>query len=60
VAALFTKDALLVEPGGIFSRRQTIEERYADTFQKSPVISFNCSRERRYLNAIDNAVLGAG
>jgi ketosteroid isomerase-like protein len=60
VAALFTKDALLVEPGGIFSGRQAIAERYADTFQKSPVISFNCSRERRYLNAIDNAVVGAG
>ena len=60
VAALFTKDALLVEPDGLFSGRQAIEKRYADTFQQSPIISFNTSRARRYLNAIDNAVWGAG
>jgi uncharacterized protein (TIGR02246 family) len=60
VAALFTEDALLVEPDGLFSGRQAIEKRYADTFQQSPIISFNTSRERRYLNAIDNAVCGAG
>ena len=60
VAALFTEDALLVEPGGIFSGRQDIEKRYADTFQRSPVISFNSSFGRHYLNAIENAVLGAG
>jgi hypothetical protein len=29
-------------------------------FQQSPIISFNTSLERRYLNAIDNAVWGAG
>ena len=60
VAALFTEDALLVEPDGMFSGRQDIEKRYADTFQRSPIISFNCSCERRYLNAIDNAVWAAG
>jgi ketosteroid isomerase-like protein len=60
VAALFTEDALLVEPGGMFSGRQDIERRYADTFQRSPVVSFNCSFARDYLNAIDNAVWGAG
>jgi len=60
VAALFTEDALLVEPDGMFSGRQDIEKRYADTFQRSPIISFNTSRARRYLNAIDNAVWGAG
>ena len=60
VAALFTEDALLVEPGGLFSGRQDIERRYADTFQRSPVISFNSGFERHYLNAIDNAVWGAG
>ena len=43
VAALFTEDALLVEPDGMFSGRQDIERRYADTFQRSPIISFNCS-----------------
>ena len=60
VAALFTKDALLVEPDGLFSGRQAIEKRYAETFRHSPIISFNTSRERHYLNAIDNAVCGAG
>jgi ketosteroid isomerase-like protein len=60
VAALFTEDALLVEPDGMFSGRQNIEKRYADTFQRSPVISFNSRFERHYLNAIDNAVFGAG
>jgi ketosteroid isomerase-like protein len=60
VAALFTEDALLVEAGGLFSGRQDIERRYADTFQRSPVISFNSGFERHYLNAIDNAVWGAG
>jgi ketosteroid isomerase-like protein len=60
VAAFFTEDALLVEPDGMFSGRQNIERRYADTFQRSPIISFNCSFARRYLNAIDNAVWGAG
>jgi hypothetical protein len=50
----------LVEPDGMFSGRQDIEKRYADTFQQSPIISFNCSFERNYLNAIDNAVWGAG
>ena len=60
VAAFFTEDALLVEPDGMFNGRQNIERRYADTFQRSPIISFNCSFERNYLNAIDNAVWGAG
>ena len=60
VAAFFTEDALLVEPDGMFSGQQNIEKRYADTFQRSPIISFNCSFERNYLNAIDNAVWGAG
>ena len=49
-----------MEPGGLFSGRQDIERRYADTFQRSPVISFNSGFERHYLNAIDNAVWGAG
>jgi uncharacterized protein (TIGR02246 family) len=60
LAALFTEDALLVDPDGMFNGRQDIEKRYADTFQRSPIISFNTSRARRYLNAIDNAVWGAG
>ena len=59
-AALFTEDALLVDPDGMSSGRQNIEKRFADTFQRSPVISFNCSWDRCYLNAIDNAVWSAG
>ena len=60
VAAFFTEDALLVEPDGMFSGRQNIERRYAETFQRSPIISFNSSFARDYLNAIDNAVWRAG
>jgi Domain of unknown function (DUF4440) len=59
-AALFTEDAVLLAPDGMFRGRQDIEKRYADTFQRSPIISFNCSRDRTYLNAIDNAVWSAG
>ena len=60
VAALTTEDALLVAPDGMFSGRQDIEKRYADTFQRWPIISFNCNWDRRHLNAIDNAVWSAG
>jgi ketosteroid isomerase-like protein len=59
-AALFTEDALLVAPDGMFSGRQHIEQRYADAFQWSPNIDFNCSRDRTHLNAIDSAVWSAG
>jgi ketosteroid isomerase-like protein len=59
-AALFTEDALLVDPEGMSSGRQNIEKRYADRFQRSPIVSFNCSWDRCYLNAIDNAVWSAG
>ena len=34
LAALFTEDAVLVAPDGIFYGRQAIEKRYADVFQK--------------------------
>jgi hypothetical protein len=40
VAALFTEDALLVAPDGMFSGRQNIEKRYADTFQRSAAFDF--------------------
>ena len=59
-AALFTEDALLVDPDGMSSGRQNIEKRFAGTFQRSPIVSFNCSWDRCYLNAIDNAVWSAG
>ncbi len=60
VAALFTEDAILVAPDGMFSGRQVIEKRYEDTFQRWPITDFNGRRERRHLNAIDNAVWSAG
>jgi uncharacterized protein (TIGR02246 family) len=60
VAALFTEDAVLVAPDGRFSGRQDIEKRYADTFQRSPISDFKSRRERRHLNAIDNAVWSVG
>ena len=60
VAALFTKGALLVGPDGVFSGRQDIERRYADTFRQSPIIDFNSTYGRSHLNAIDNAVWAAG
>jgi uncharacterized protein (TIGR02246 family) len=59
-AALFTQDALLVTPDGMFSGRQDIEKRYEDMFQRWPITDFNGRRERRHLNAIDNAVWSAG
>jgi ketosteroid isomerase-like protein len=59
VAALFTEGAVLLAPDGMFSGRQAIEKRYADTFQRSPITEFNSRRERRHLNAIDNAVWSA-
>lgn len=60
VAALFTEDAVLVTADGVFSGRQHIEKRYADAFQRSPITTFICSRERYQLNTIDNAVWSAG
>ena len=60
VAALFTEDGLFVTSGEMFSGRQQIETRHADMFQRSPIVDFNCSRERRHLDAIDNAVWSAG
>jgi uncharacterized protein (TIGR02246 family) len=58
VAALFTEDAVLVAPDGMFFGRQAIEKRYADMFQQSPVTSF--IGQRSQLNAIDNAVWSVG
>ena len=60
VAALFTEDAVLVAPDWMSSGRKAIEQRYKEAFQRSPITDFNSRRERRYLNAIDNAVWSAG
>jgi len=59
VAALFTEDAVLVAPDGVFSGRQAIEKRYEDTFQRSPLTLFNDPRDY-YLKTIDNAVCSYG
>ena len=59
VAALFTEDAILVAPDGIFSGRQAIEKRYEDTFQRWPFTTFNDPRDC-HLKAIDNAVWSFG
>jgi ketosteroid isomerase-like protein len=59
VAALFTEDAVLVAPDGIFLGRQAIEKRYQDTFKRSPFTLFSDPRERQ-LAAIDNAVWSIG
>jgi uncharacterized protein (TIGR02246 family) len=58
VAALFTEDGVLVAPDGMFSGRQAIEKRYADTFRRWPITTF--SSQRYQLNAIDNAVWAVG
>ena len=60
VAELFTEDAVLVAPDGMFSGRQEIEKRYAEAFQQSPIVDFNSTYGRSHLNAIDNAVWAAG
>ena len=60
VAALFTEDGVLLASDGMFRGRQDIEKRYAEAFRRSPISDFNSRRERRYLNAIDNAVWSAG
>jgi uncharacterized protein (TIGR02246 family) len=60
VAALFTEDAVLVSPDWMFNGRKDIEEGYKEKFQRSPITDFNSRRERRHLNAIDNAAWSAG
>ena len=59
MAALFTEDAVLVAPDGIFSGKQAIEKRYEDTFQRWPFTQFNDPRDC-HLKAIDNAVWSYG
>ena len=59
VAALFTEDAVLVAPDGMFSGRQAIEKRYEGTFQRWPFTFFNDLRDC-HLKAIDNAVWSFG
>ena len=58
LAALFTEDALLVAPEGLFSGRQAIEERYSDLFQRSHLTSFFGVRDQ--LNALGDELWAAG
>ena len=58
LAALFTEDAVLVAPDGMFFGRQAIQKRYADTFQRWPITT--SSGQGSSLNAIDNAVWSTG
>jgi ketosteroid isomerase-like protein len=58
LAALFTENAVLVAPDGMFFGRQAIQKRYADTFRRWPVAT--SSAQRSCLNAIDNAVWSTG
>jgi uncharacterized protein (TIGR02246 family) len=59
VAALFTEDAVLVAPDGMFFGREAIEKRYEETFQNWPFTLFNDLRDC-HLKAIDNAVWSTG
>jgi len=58
LAPLFTEDAVLLAPDGMFFGRQAIEQRYADVFRQWPITTF--SRDRYGLNAIDNAAWSVG
>jgi ketosteroid isomerase-like protein len=58
LAALFTEDAVLVVPDGMFFGRLAIEKRYSEAFQQWPITTF--SSQRYGLNAIDNAAWSVG
>src|SRR5271163_4262997 len=58
LAALFTEDAVLVAPDGMFFGREAIQKRYADSFHRWPVTT--CSGQSSCLNAIDNAAWSTG
>jgi uncharacterized protein (TIGR02246 family) len=58
LAALFTEDAVLVTPEGLFSGRQTIEKWYADDFQRwHPANNID---QIDQLNAIGDAAFAVG
>jgi ketosteroid isomerase-like protein len=58
LAPLFTDDAVLVVPDGMFFGRLAIEKRYVEAFRQWPITTFGC--DRYGLNAIDNAAWSVG
>lgn len=58
LAALFTADAVLVTPEGLFSGRHAIESGYADMFKRSHLTNFFGVRDQ--LNAIGNELWAVG
>jgi hypothetical protein len=58
LAGLFTEDAVLVAPDGLFFGREAIENRYVKVFQRWPGTSFAGQRDQ--LNGVDNAVWSTG
>ena len=58
LAALFTEDAVLVTPEGLFSGRQAIEKRYAGMFKRSHLTDLFGVRDQ--LNAIGNELWAVG
>jgi uncharacterized protein (TIGR02246 family) len=58
LAALFTEDALLVEPEGVFNGREAIEKALADLFQRWRPTNF--FSEAQKLNAIGNGAWAVG
>jgi ketosteroid isomerase-like protein len=58
LAALFTEDAVLVAPDGMFFGRKAIQKRYVDNFRRSPVTT--SSGQGSCLHAIDNAMWSTG
>jgi hypothetical protein len=60
VAALFHGRRGFGGTGLDVQRSEGRRARYKETFQRSPITDFNSRRERRHLNAIDNAVWSAG
>ena len=58
LAALFTQDALLVEPEGVFNGREAIEKALADLFQRWRPTNFLSDANK--LNSIGNGAWAVG
>jgi uncharacterized protein (TIGR02246 family) len=58
LAALFTEDALLVEPEGVFNGREAIEKALADLFQRRRPTNFMSEANKVY--AIGNGAWAVG